>query len=84
LLPIVTIARLSIQTPSPIHEWLPIVKNHGYLICTLGLITILDPTVAPNKSSIINLKKDGTGIDVLKNKILKIYHAILLATPPPG
>jgi len=67
LRPIDTSAMLSIQTFSPIQLKSPIFNFHGYLILTLGLMTILCPILAPNIFKKKDLKQ-LPGIGVLKKK----------------
>src|SRR5579871_3661059 len=45
--PMVTCAKLSIQTSSPIQQWSPIVRYQGNLTLTPGLMYAPLPTLAP-------------------------------------
>ncbi len=77
LLPMTTSAKLSIQTFSPIHTWLPIFKRQGYFMFTIGLILTPLPTLQPKRRS-NNTFSELSGFNGFKkNKTLVKYHKVL-------
>ena len=73
---IVTLAKLSIQTFSPIQTLSPIQRFHGYLMFIVGFIVVFSPILAPKAFSIFTLRLEEIINEFLKKRILIKYQAI--------
>lgn len=78
----VTCARLSIQTFSPIQQWLPMVSFQGYFMFTLGLMTTPLPILAPKAfNQNIFSAEEGFHAFFRKMRLMK-YHTNRFGTEP--
>lgn len=82
--PSVTVAKLSIQTCSPIQQWFPTRNRHGNLIRTFGLTTTPHPIWAPNKRSKNTFKPENGNSPFSKTNWLTAYHRTRTQTERPG
>lgn len=80
--PIVTLAKLSIHTRSPIQESLPTLKRHGNFIFTFGFITTRWPISAPNSESSTRLCHDP-GIHDATSRVDSINQVISINIERP-